>query len=411
MKWLDRAESVDVRTAFITLLPDRALREAEASAERHRANAVKGPLDGVPVVWKDIFDIEGTVTTNGSATRAAVAAATADAPVVARLAAAGAVSIGKTNLSEFAFTGLGLNPHFGDPVNPLAPDRVPGGSSSGSAVAVAAGAAEVGIGSDTSGSIRVPAAYCGLVGYRPSTSRYDRGGMHPLSPQLDSVGVLARSMDVITAVDAVLRTRPVAPATRRRLVVPIGELTEDCAPEICEEFEAVVKTLEQQGFPVVRRRVRALEDTQLLLDEHGPLVLADAYRAHGHLRDSPHIDPLVARRLSRYEPNSEDPVRQALPELKRRVQSELDGEVLLFPTVRDPAPTVESVTRDLDVAEAVNRRVLRSTMLTSHLDMPGVSLGTVLLSATTHHDDLLLATATEVERCVLPGQNNRKAVR
>ncbi|SDN03691.1 amidase family protein [Allokutzneria albata] len=407
MRWLDSAPS----GTFITMLPDRALREAEASDRRHRASAVKGPLDGIPLVWKDNFDLEGTVTSNGSPTRANAEPASTDAPVVARLAAAGAVSIGKTNLSEFAFTGLGLNPHFGNPVNPLAPDRVPGGSSSGSAVAVAAGVAEVGIGSDTSGSIRVPAAFCGVIGYRPSTTRYDRRGMQPLSPQLDSVGVLARSMYMITAVDAVLRSVAPVRTDRPRLVIPLGELTEDCSPEITDEFESVAKALEKQGFPVIRKRLQALEDTQRLIDEHGPLVLADAYRAHGHLRASTTIDPLIARRLSRYEPNSEKPVLHALPRLKQRVQSEVDDAVLLFPTTRDPAPTVESVTTDLDVAEAANRRVLRSTMLTSHLDMPGVALGNVLLSATTHRDDLLLATATEVERHVLPHQNRRKAVR
>ncbi|MBB4908261.1 amidase family protein [Actinophytocola algeriensis] len=405
---LSRAGADDMRGTFITVLPERARREASASAARRRAGAAIGPLDGVPVVWKDNFDVEGTVTTNGSLTRRAAPVASSDASAVATLASAGAVCLGKTNLSEFAFTGLGLNPHFGNPVNPVAPDRVPGGSSSGSSVAVAAGIAAVGMGSDTSGSIRVPAAFCGIVGYRPSVRRYDRGGMVPLSPQLDSVGVLAKSLDLVRAVDATLAAaQPGRPATT--IVIPEGELVEDCAPQVTEAFDAAVNALVRAGFPVLRRRIRALEDMQHLIDEHGSLTLADAYRAFGHLRGSTEIDPLVARRLTRHNP-AHEVVRAALPALTRRLESEVDESVVVFPTVRVPAPTVASVA-DVDSAEVMNRKVLRSTMLTSHLDMPGVAMGNVLLSATSGRDDTLLATAAGLERFLLPRTTPREVSR
>ena len=147
-------------SVFTAVTAARAREEARAAAARLRAGAPAGPLDGVPVAWKDLVDVAGTPTTAGSALRRDAPAAAHDAPAVARLAAAGLVCVGKTNLSEFAYSGLGLNPHLGTPPNPLDPARAPGGSSSGSAVAVAAGVVPCAIGTDTSGSIRVPR--CGL---------------------------------------------------------------------------------------------------------------------------------------------------------------------------------------------------------------------------------------------------------
>ena len=177
--------------AFIAVTEERALREARASAARLRAGAPLGPLDGVPVAWKDLIDVAGVPTTAASALRRDAPPARADAPVVTRLAAAGMVCVGKTNLSELAYSGLGLNPHFGTPPNPYGAARIPGGSSSGSAVAVALGVVSCAIGTDTSGSIRVPAAFCGLVGFKPSAARVDRAAIQPLAPSLDSVGPLA----------------------------------------------------------------------------------------------------------------------------------------------------------------------------------------------------------------------------
>src|SRR5215207_8190408 len=159
---LERAGAL--ASAFTALTAARARREAAASAARLRAGAPNGPLDGVPVAWKDLIDVAGVPTTAASALRRDAPAATSDAPVVARLAAAGMVCIGKTNLSELAYSGLGLNPHFGTPPNPRGAGRAPGGSSSGSAAAVAAGIVPCAIGTDTAGSIRVPAAFCGIAG-------------------------------------------------------------------------------------------------------------------------------------------------------------------------------------------------------------------------------------------------------
>ncbi|EPN41343.1 amidase family protein, partial [Pseudomonas syringae] len=174
---LQQATQVD--HVFISMSVERARREAEASAARWKHGQPLSPFDGVPVAWKDLFDVAGCVTTAGATVRNNLSPALLDAPSVGLLARAGMVSLGKTNLSEFAYSGLGLNPHFGTPINPKSDSspRIPGGSSSGSAVAVAAGIVPIAMGTDTAGSIRIPAAFNGLVGFRSTSRRYSRDGV------------------------------------------------------------------------------------------------------------------------------------------------------------------------------------------------------------------------------------------
>ncbi len=201
---LARVAAVD--DVFISLCSARAFREAHSSAARWKAGQPASKLDGVPVAWKDMFDVAGSPTTAGAAVRRDITPALLDANVVGLLAKAGMVSVGKTNLSEFAYSGLGLNPHFGTPHNPVGLDqpRIPGGSSSGSAVAVAAGIVPIAMGTDTAGSIRIPAAFNGLVGVRSSCRRYSREGVFPLAHTLDSVGPLTRSVRDALAIDDIL---------------------------------------------------------------------------------------------------------------------------------------------------------------------------------------------------------------
>jgi Asp-tRNA(Asn)/Glu-tRNA(Gln) amidotransferase A subunit family amidase len=197
-------------SAFIARTEERARREAEASAARHAAGAPLGPLDGVRVAWKDLLDVAGVPTTCGSILYRDAAPATADAPVVARLAAAGVVCVGKTNLSELAYSGLGLNPHFGTPPNPLAPGRVPGGSSSGSAAAVADFMVPVAYGTQTGGSVLRPASFCGCVGYKPTFNLINRQGICFAAETLDTIGLLTRTIDDAELVTAVLVNKPPA---------------------------------------------------------------------------------------------------------------------------------------------------------------------------------------------------------
>lgn len=407
------AGKADAAHTFITTTTQRALHEAAASRDRYRAGRARGDLDGVPVAWKDLFDVAGTPTTAGSATRADAPAATTDAAIVRTLTEAGMVCLGKTNLSEFAFSGLGINRWFGTPANPLDPARLPGGSSSGSAVAVALGLTPLAIGTDTSGSVRVPAAFCGLVGFKASTGRYNTSGMIPLAPTLDSVGVLARQVADVLAIDTVLSGTSHVDASAAgspHVVVPTGELVEDCAPTVAAAFTEAVRCLTAAGFSVRKRRLASLERAQRLMDDHGTLVVAEAYERYGHLLTEPPargVDPAVLRRLATSEPGgaSKTILRRELPALREQVRSELDGALLGFPTVRDPAPVLTPLLADEHSYDAANRRVLRNTMLTSYLGMPGVSLpfghGNVLLSAPAGADTEVLAAAREVEAVLL----------
>lgn len=382
---LDRARG---STAFITVTAERARREGP------------GPL----VAWKDLFDVAGTRSTNGSSTRRDTPPATRDAPIVRNLADAGAICVGKTNQSEFAFSGLGLNPHFGNPVNPLAPDRVPGGSSSGSAVAVADGIVDLAIGTDTSGSVRIPAAFCGLVGYKASHDRYDRAGMLPLSPSFDTVGVFTTTVADAIRADSWLRGGPPGTAGGDfRYVVPTGELLDDCDPAVRAAFDDAVDRLGD----VTHRRLSALDDAQRLIDEHGALAVVEAYEQHGHHLTAPgDVDPLVLRRLRDVNAGGAPLVRAAQDTFRARLTAELDGAVLVCPTVRDPAPRVAPLLDDLDAMVAANRRALRTTMLLSYFGLPGVALphgtlpgglrGSLLLSTPAGDDDRLLAAAAAV---------------
>jgi aspartyl-tRNA(Asn)/glutamyl-tRNA(Gln) amidotransferase subunit A len=174
--------------ACLTVYREAARISADAADARVRAGIPLGPLDGTIVSVKDLFDVAGEPTRAGSKILADAPPAAADAPAIHRLRAAGCVIVAKTNMAEFAFTGIGLNPHYGTPGNPADRTRIPGGSSSGAAVAVADGMCEIAIGSDTGGSVRVPAALCGVVGFKPSKRRVPTEGAFPLSYTLDSSG-------------------------------------------------------------------------------------------------------------------------------------------------------------------------------------------------------------------------------
>jgi aspartyl-tRNA(Asn)/glutamyl-tRNA(Gln) amidotransferase subunit A len=382
---LERAASPAAEAAFISLRPAAALAEALASTERWEDGAPLGPLDGVPVAWKDLFDVAGTVTTGGSAVFAAGPPARRDAPVVANLKAAGMVSVGKTNLSELAYSGLGVNRHFGTPRNPFDPARVPGGSSAGSAVAVAAGVVPAAIGTDTSGSVRIPASFCGLVGYRPTSWRVDRAGVMALAPSLDTVGPLTTTVGDAELLDAALRgelpepfAEPATEASALRLVVPEGELTEAVEPAVAAVFDAALERLAEAGAAIERRPVPALDDAFATLDEHGTLVGVEAAIEYAELLEGPdaeRLDPRVRTRLAagRRDDAAHRKLLFARPPLQGRLTADVGKALLAFPTVRHQAPTLAAVAGD-DTYFEMNAKTLRSTMVASYLDLPSLSL-------------------------------------
>ncbi|MDH6193633.1 aspartyl-tRNA(Asn)/glutamyl-tRNA(Gln) amidotransferase subunit A [Mycobacterium frederiksbergense] len=408
---LTRAATPAARSALITTTAARAVREAELSDVRRRAGQARSELDGTPIVWKDLFDLNGNATTCGSALSAGGPAALSDSALVRRAGRLGLVTVGKTNLSEFAYSGLGINRHFGTPVNPIDPALVPGGSSSGSAVAVTAGIAPLAIGTDTSGSVRVPAAFCGCVGFRASPNRYGPNDFTPLSPTLDCVGILARTVASIRAFDRLLavacKPRPDSGGPPR-FVIPAGEWIDDCTPEVRAAFDATIEVLRGHGLSVSTRRVVALDAAKQMLDSHGTIVGAEAHERYGHLASAAGIEPATRRRLQSNAHVDITPLRVAMPTLRQQFSTELCGALLLCPTVRHEPPRIDALLASEAVYDAVNASTLRTTMALSYLGTCGISLPLnasgrplpigVLLSAPAGADAYLLAQAALVTR-------------
>ncbi|WP_421668892.1 amidase [Pseudomonas viridiflava] len=422
---LHRASQVD--HVFISMSEERARREAEGSAARWKQGQPLGPFDGVPLAWKDLFDVAGSVTTAGSATRRQVSAACLDAPSVGLLARSGMVSVGKTNLSEFAYSGLGLNPHFGTPVNPLSDDspRIPGGSSSGSGVAVAAGIVPIAMGTDTAGSIRIPAAFNGLVGFRSTSRRYSRDGVFALAITLDSVGPLTRSVRDALVIDDLLcaRSKPTSHVPRslagQRFIVDQAVL-DDTRVEaaVRDNLLRAVEALRVAGALVEMRPCEAFQATLQLIQHSGWLGAAEAFALHQPLLDSDaasELDPRVRKRLeaARHMPASLLINLYAAREcLQERLTLELDGALLITPSVAHIAPPLAPLLADDELFIQTNLATLRLTMPGSLLNMPGVSLPSgfdasglptgLLLSAPAGEDARLLRAALAVEALLQP---------
>jgi aspartyl-tRNA(Asn)/glutamyl-tRNA(Gln) amidotransferase subunit A len=376
-------------TVFLKVTAERARLEAAASARRWREGKPLSALDGVPVAWKDLFDIAGTVTTAGSAVFAEHPRATKDAPLVAAGTRGGMVCIGKTGLSEFAFSGLGLNPHFGTATN-LSLDggrRAPGGSSSGAAVAVAAGIVPVAIGTDTGGSIRVPSAFNGLTGYRASGARYSRDGMVALSATLDTCGPLAANVADCIAFDAAVRaTQPpsstdtAALAGTRFIVDPDLFERYSVTSAVAENFERFVARLEQAGAVIERRPLAVLAAVRDLIRDQGWLGGLEAFAMHRALLDSPDAERIDQRVRVRLEANRAVPsgrLEQLLARRKDLIEvfaKEAAGATLVMPTTPHVAPLLAPLETDPDLFARVNLQTLAMTMLGSFLDTPAVAM-------------------------------------
>ncbi len=401
---------------FTVTLPERALAEARAARERLRAGLALGPLDGVPVAWKDLFDLSGRVTTAGSAVLRGDAPASADAALVAAAARAGMVTLGCLNMTEFAYSGIGLNPHYGTPGNARDRARVPGGSSSGCGVAVALGLVPLAIGSDTSGSIRIPAAFNGITGYKPSSGRYPMAGVFPLSPTLDVLGPLARDVGDCALVDAVLTGHAPAPPTPPEaldIAVPRQVLLDDAEPAVLANFQASLQRLEAAGARLRRIDLPELAEVQALFARHGALVAPEALLLHRARINGPEaalMDRRVVRRLRQAEGISALDLLQ-LQNGRRRlsaaVAEKLGAALLACPTTPTVAMPIAPLEADDDAFFRANALTLRNTMLGSFLGWCGISIPNgsgegdmptgLLLSATGGRDRALLSAAMTAE--------------
>ncbi len=394
----------------------RPARAAADAADARAADGVSlGPLDGAIVSIKDLFDVAGEPTRAGSKILAEEAKpATGDAPVVRRLRAAGAVIVAKTNMTEFALGGIGANPHFGTPGNPSDRARVPGGSSSGAAVTAADGMCEIAIGTDTGGSVRIPAGLCGIVGFKPSRQRVPTEGAFPLSTTLNSIGPLARSVADCAKADAILSGEDFAPLepialAGLRFGVAQGLPLEAMDETVAATFAAALKSLGVAG-------VRLTDEMLPLLDEmrevnaYGGIVQPEACAVHRDRlkRRGADIDPNVRVRLERggavSGPDYVD-MMQARTRLVRAMDQRLAAfDAVVMPTTPIVAPTLAEVTDPKDYAVR-NTLVLRNTSIGNFFDLCGVSLPLkaklpvgLMLMARNGHDRRLLEIAAAVEK-------------
>ena len=363
---LQRIENHQAETsAYITVTRDRARADARAAEASLMSGNDLGPMQGIPVALKDLCDTAGIPTTSGSRI-CADHLPTRTSTVARNLARAGAVLLGKTNMVEFAFGPFGLNPHYGTPPNPWGPERVPGGSSSGSGVAVAHGLATAAIGTDTGGSVRIPAAYCGITGLKTTVGRVSRAGITPLSHTLDSVGPMTRSVeDAALMYSAIAGRDPADPTTLAqpeddglqglklgasglRMGVARSPFFEGADPEVVSIVEKAIDVLADLGvslceidFPEARQAAEEADNLQL--------IRAEAFAFHREaLTTRPEaFDPRIRKRL---EPGAEVTAADYIQILQRRERAMAstrrtlaDVEAVVGPTMPTPAPRTEDL--------------------------------------------------------------------
>jgi aspartyl-tRNA(Asn)/glutamyl-tRNA(Gln) amidotransferase subunit A len=381
-------------------------------------------LDGVPLAWKDLFDLEGVTTTAGSRVLAGGDPAAADADVVAALAAAGMVTVGRTNMSEFAFSGLGINPHFGTPENPTSVDvpRLPGGSSSGAGVAVARGLVPLAIGTDTGGSVRIPAAFNGVVGYKATRGRYSMGGVFPLAESLDSLGPLCHTVIDAVWADAAMRGLTAPSVTRGRLdglclVVPETVMFDDAEDGVVAAFEAALARLARAGARIRRQAFPMFSEIFDLMAKHGALVTAEAFVLHRNRLAGPEANAMDPRVVARTRLGEKITLSDylAITAARRRLVGAFNAafgpeDILVSPTLPVVAPPIAPLLADDEAFFRTNGKVLRNTLIGNFLDGCGVSIpcGTgeagmpvgLLLSAPGGADDRLLGVALAAEDVV-----------
>ncbi|HKS64304.1 MAG TPA: amidase [Xanthobacteraceae bacterium] len=399
----------------LTVYAETARAAADAADARAKAGISLGPLDGAIVSIKDLFDVAGEPTRAGSKILADAPPAKADAPVVRRLRAAGAVIVAKTSMSEFAFSGVGMNPHYGTPGNPADRTRVPGGSSSGAAVAAADHMCEIAIGTDTGGSTRIPGALCGIVGFKPSAWRVPTEGAFPLSYSLDSIGPIARTVEDCAKGDAVMAGEEyeplsAAPVAGLRLGVPQGLLLTEWDNTVGTRFGAARKRLSDAGVRITDEPM-PLIDAMVAVNQKGGLAPSEAFSIHRDylVKRADEFDPNVRVRIERGgKVSAADYIdmsrqREQLIDAMDAQASAFDAWVL--PTTPIVAPTIAEM-QDTSTFGTKNMLLLRNTSTWNFFDMCAISIPIpgsglpvgLMLVARNGHDRRLFEIAAGIER-------------
>ncbi|TPL51095.1 amidase [Mesorhizobium sp. B2-4-2] len=403
---------------FTKLYTEAARAAADAADARRRAGVRLGPLDGTIISIKDLFDVCGEATTAGSLLLKDAAPAIGDAMIVRRLRQAGAVIIGKTNMTEFAFTAIGDNQHYGTPGNATDADRIPGGSSSGAGVSVGEGTSEISMGSDTGGSIRIPAALNGVVGFKPTARRVPLTGAFPLSATLDSVGPLARTVAQCAAADAVMAGEDLAlPAPLAlaglRIGLPRGVLFGETEGAVAAAFERCLGKIEQAGARVADLSIddliadlRAVTKRGSIAAMEGAEVHADWLAAGAPVPVDPHVSGPLSRAAMLPTPVYIRALRRRAALAAATDERLTSVDVLALPTTPVTAPTIVSLAQDAGLRDRTEGLLLRNTQVANQFDLcaislpiPGMALPAGLMLVARHgHDRRLLSIAAEVER-------------
>lgn len=416
--------------AFTRVYRDGALAAAQASDLLRSHGGAVSPLAGIPISIKDLFDVRGEVTLAGSRVRSDALPAIKDAPAIARLRQAGAVIIGKTNMSEFAFSGLGLNPHYGTPSSPWdrSTGRIPGGSSSGAAVSVSDGMAVAGIGTDTGGSLRIPAAFCGIVGFKPTAARVPTEGAFPLSTTLDSVGPMANSVSCCATLDAVLAGKELPslqPFALRGLRLGLVQdyVFDGIDADVAGAIATAVTWLSAAGAHVVNVAMPELRQIPEI-NKQGGLIAAEAYFIHQHELDIEQraalYDQRIVARIRRGRDISAAGYigvvrdRARLNLRLRAIASEFD--LLLMPTVPIIAPSIAQLEQNDQQFMETNGLVLRNPTVVNFMDgcalslpchRPGSAPVGLMLVAPNGDDDRLFRIGLAIETLMNENRGSR----
>ncbi|HYW63563.1 MAG TPA: amidase [Bradyrhizobium sp.] len=371
--------------AFIHVDKAAAVAAAEAMDGLRKANAAPSRFAGIPISVKDLFDIRGQVTRAGSRALEDSPPAETDAPAVARLRAAGFVVIGRTNMTEFAYSGIGINPHYGTPKSTWQRGigHVPGGSSSGGAVAVADGMAHGALGTDTGGSCRIPAAWNGIVGFKPTQRRVPLDGAVPLSSTLDSIGPLARSVACCATMDAVLaggsfEALQPRPVRGMRLAVPTTLVLDEADDAVVQAFERALQSLSRAGATIERIAVPEFLDIGPMSSKGG-FTAAESYAWHRYLivAKGDVYDPRVASRILRGEhigaADYIDLIAARKSLVARAAARIAPYDALVLPTTANTPPRLEDMKDDAAFAKA-NVLCLRNCTLINMIDGCAISL-------------------------------------
>jgi aspartyl-tRNA(Asn)/glutamyl-tRNA(Gln) amidotransferase subunit A len=406
------------KRVFIKVYADQARACADAQDTLRRAGRSPGRYAGIPVSLKDLIDVAGESTSAASVILADAPPPPAHAPVVQRLLAAGLVPVGRTNMTEFAFSGVGINPHYGTPLSPYdrATGRIPGGSSSGAAVSVADGMALVAIGTDTGGSCRIPAALCGVVGYKPTARRVPIAGVLPLAPSLDSIGPLANTVACCSAVDSILageaaRDGVDLQVSGLRLAIPTNFVLDGMDAPTERAIDRAVQRLDRAGALIDRRDFAAIAMLQEAL-KRGSLAAVEAYAWHRDLleTDRDRYDPRVAERIM-WGARMGAADYMALVSARQALQAAFAAEMapydtLMLPTVPIAPPAVAEFATD-EAYWRLNGLILRNPAIVNFFDGCAISLpchgpgeppAGLMLAAPAMRDTWLFAVAAAVER-------------